>query len=137
MITPGDDNYGFAGWVYENAELLAKTLGPGVHFGEWWGQGIQRRYGMNYKKFSLFNAARWWGLQFDSPSRHLGVVPTLHEGRFSTNVVDLMLLTLREEGSVAAPGFMNPEGLVVFHKDAGQVFKATIENDDEPKGLNR
>lgn len=33
----------------------------------------------------------------------------------------------------AAPGFMRPEGVVVYHS-AGQVFKALIENDDQPKG---
>lgn len=40
-ITPEDDNYGFAKWVRANAEEL-KLLGPGRHFGEWWGNGIQR-----------------------------------------------------------------------------------------------
>lgn len=53
-ITPGkDDNYGFAGWVERNRKELLK-LGPGQYFGEWWGAGIQRRYGMTEKVFSLF-----------------------------------------------------------------------------------
>lgn len=40
-ITPGDDHFGFATWVEANrAELL--RLGPGQHYGEWWGAGIQR-----------------------------------------------------------------------------------------------
>lgn len=136
MIVPGKstDNHGFAGWVWENADLLAKTLGPGLHFGEWWGQGIQRRYGMDYKKFSLFNANRWRGLEFESPDRSLGVVPTLYEGQFSTASVAIVLAELASRGSSAAPGFMNPEGVIVFHGASGQVFKATIENDNEPKG---
>ena len=53
-ITPGKDtdNYGFAGWVEQNrAELLG--LGDGTHFGEWWGSGIQRNYGLTEKRFSL------------------------------------------------------------------------------------
>ena len=37
-ITPEADNFGFAAWVRDNAEELA-TLGPGNHFGEWWGEG--------------------------------------------------------------------------------------------------
>src|SRR6266404_7201095 len=53
-ITPGKatDNAGFAGWCEENKEELLK-LGPGHHFGEWWGRGIQRTYGLNEKRFSL------------------------------------------------------------------------------------
>jgi hypothetical protein len=45
-ITPDNDNYGFARWAYENEAELRK-LGPGRHFGEWWGSGIQRRYGID------------------------------------------------------------------------------------------
>ncbi len=58
IITPDNDNYGFARWVEDNSEELAK-LGGGYHFGEWWGSGIQRRYGMDRKVFSLFNVGRW------------------------------------------------------------------------------
>lgn len=139
IITPGKstDNHGFAGWAYDNAEMLIKTLGPGIHFGEWWGQGIQRRYGMDYKKFSLFNVARWGHLETDSPSKHLGVVPTLFEGRFSSPSVAVVLAELASRGSSAAPGFKDPEGVIVFHKDSGTWFKVTVENDEEPKGLRQ
>lgn len=137
MITPGDDNHGFAGWAYDNAEMLVRTLGPGVHFGEWWGQGIQRRYGLDYKKFSLFNVARWGHLETESPSKHLGVVPTLYEGLFNEGQIRGHLEMLKGFGSSAAPGFMNPEGVIVFHKASGKTFKYTIENDEEPKGAHR
>lgn len=137
LITPGDDNHGFAGWVWDNVEMLARTLGPGLHFGEWWGQGIQRRYGLDYKKFSLFNVARWGHLETESPSKHLGVVPTLWTGPFNTGLIHLALANLKVHGSYAAPGFMNPEGVIVFHKASGQTFKYTIENDDEPKGARK
>ena len=33
FITPGDDNFAFALWVYENAPNLANVLGAGRHFG--------------------------------------------------------------------------------------------------------
>jgi len=59
----GDDNNGFGRWVYQHAHELA-ALGPGAHFGEWWGSGIQRRYGLTEKRWSLFNVGRWrdpWG----------------------------------------------------------------------------
>ena len=48
-ITPEDDNAGFARWALENKEKLLQ-LGPGRHFGEWWGSGIQRRYGLDRKR---------------------------------------------------------------------------------------
>jgi hypothetical protein len=57
-ITPEDDNFGFSRWAHENKDDLL-TLGPGRHFGEWWGSGIQRKYGLTEKRFSLFNTSRW------------------------------------------------------------------------------
>lgn len=57
-ITPQSDNFGFAAWVEQNKEELYK-LGPGYHYGEWWGKGIQRGYGLNERRFSLFNISRW------------------------------------------------------------------------------
>ena len=49
LIFPGKstDNFGFAGWVAEHADELREGLGEGLHFGEWWGAGIQRRNGPN------------------------------------------------------------------------------------------
>lgn len=56
VITPGkNDNFGFAAWVQSNYYALADLLGPGYHYGEWWGQGIQRGYGLKERRFSLFN----------------------------------------------------------------------------------
>src|SRR5687767_3287692 len=57
-VTPEQDNFGFSKWAHENKELLMK-LGVGRHFGEWWGAGIQRTYGLKEKRFSLFNSSRW------------------------------------------------------------------------------
>ena len=49
-INPDDDNFGFSRWAHENKEELLK-LGSGIHFGEWWGCGIQRKYGLSEKRF--------------------------------------------------------------------------------------
>ena len=57
-ITPEDDNYGFATWVYENKDALITLLGPGRHFGEWYGSGIGPGYGLKEKRFALFNTYR-------------------------------------------------------------------------------
>lgn len=45
------------------------------------------------------------------------------------------LQNLRIAGSVAAPGFDRPEGIVVYHTAANQCFKVTLENDEMPKAL--
>lgn len=146
-ITPADDNFGFAAWVVANSEELA-TLGAGRHFGEWWGSGIQRGYGLSKgeKRFSLFNVTRWHA-KGDTPRSFpkqdprlppsvttevpecCGVVPLLTRGNFDELEFGCVLERLERFGSLASPGFMSPEGIVVFHV-AGQVgFKKTIGND--------
>ena len=132
-IVPGDDNYGFARWVYDNAEELVK-LGPGTHFGEWWGSGIQRGYGLRNgdKRFSLFNTSRW---NEETKPACCSIVPVLYRGAFSTDAIDNVIDDLVIAGSQAAPGFMKPEGIIVFHAASRENFKVTIEKDEEPKGL--
>jgi hypothetical protein len=133
-ITPQDDNFGFALWVEKNRDELLK-LGPGRHFGEWWGVGIQRGYGMSERRFSLFNVSRW-----DDPAVRPAcchVVPTLYRGLFDTAGVNGLLDELAKGGSVASPGFMKPEGIVVFHTAANFGFKKTIEKDEVPKSFVR
>lgn len=134
FVFPGHhDNFGFAAWVRDHGEELL-GLGVGLHFGEWWGSGIQRGYGLTNgeKRFSLFNTSVW----SDPAVRPgcCGVVPVLYQGTFDTKTVDLALDTLSVEGSRASPGFLKPEGVVVWHVAAGVYFKKTIEKDEQPKG---
>lgn len=131
-ITPDNDNAGFARWCLANAEELLQ-LGHGRHFGEWWGQGIQRGYGMKEKRFSLFNVSRWADAAVRPACCH--VVPELYRGPFNTQIIELELDLLRTYGSKAAPGFMRPEGIVVFHTAGNLGFKKTIEKDETPKSL--
>jgi len=151
-ITPQDDNFGFARWCAEHREELM-TLGVGRHFGEWWGSGIQRGYGLpkGEKRLSLFNVSRWClhgGIPERIPSADprivkmqdvlpacVGLVPVLYRGLFTTEAVDNAIEWLRANGSVAAPGFMKPEGVVCFHTAANVGFKKTLEKDDVPKSL--
>ncbi len=132
IITPQADNFGFARWVEDHKDELLR-LGPGRHFGEWWGQGIQRSYGMAEKVFSLFNVTRWVLSEAERPPACCRVVPVLYAGIFDIAHARTILARLRIAGSVAAPGFMKPEGIIVWHDAAQQLFKATIENDDAPK----
>ncbi len=215
IIQPGKstDNMGFAAWVKAHEEVLIKTLGPGLHFGEWWGVGIQRGYDLSERRFSLFNTAKWgsgegalalemaraqgaaiysvpelyagpwtgvlgyqngpetekpgewmdlaaqadWDISADAQrvNRILEIVQTrlrmvgdgveadevireLNEivrvnprPRFAPNFI---LEWLKRIGSQAAPGFMQPEGICVFHKASGMIFKATVEKDEKHKG---
>lgn len=131
-ITPAADNHGFARWVQSNAEELLK-LGPGRHFGEWWGQGLPKNYGLKEKRFSLFNTGRWSNPE-TRPNCCLAV-PVLHYGQFSQNDIEQVKGKLKETGSAAVPGFMDPEGIVVFLPKANVLFKSTFEGDDLPKGM--
>ena len=131
-ITPQDDNFGFARWAEENRDELLK-LGPGRHFGEWWGKGIQRNYSLTEKRFSLFNVSRWEDDELRPGCCH--AVPVLYRGDFSQSAWQTALADLAKNGSRAAPGFMKPEGIIVFHVAANIGFKKTIEKDAEPKSL--
>jgi len=152
-ITPENDNHGFARWVTERKEELLK-LGPGRHFGEFWGSGIQRSYGLTKgeKRWSLFNVSRW--CVFGSVPKKIpqadprvekyqemlppccSLVPVLYRGVFETEACEAALLGLRCYGSRAAPGYPNPEGIVVFHVAANVGFKKTLDH-DLPKTLQR
>jgi hypothetical protein len=132
FITPGKttDNYGFAAWCLLHADDLF-SLGEGQHFGEWYGAGIQRTYGLDHKRFALFNTARW-GAHNPSTPKCCEVVPLL--GVVSLDRVNDVLWDLEFSGSKAVPGFMKPEGIIAYHSASKQNFKVLIENDHQPKG---
>lgn len=136
-ITPGKttDQFGFAQWVKDHEEELRTGLGLGKHFGEWWGAGIQRKYGLKEKRFSLFNVRRWGDnakvldpLATARPAC-CSAVPVLYVGPFETPMIEDVLTELKRNGSYAAPGFMDPEGIVVFHTAASVLFKKTLDGD--------
>lgn len=142
-ITPQDDSYGFARWAEGHKDELLK-LGPGRHFGEWWGNGVQRGYGLKEKRFSLFNVGRWYDPR-DASAEDLAertaaplcchVVPLLLRGPFDSAAVQSAMDLLKERGSYAAPGFMQPEGVMVYHEAARITLKRTLVGDESPKSL--
>jgi hypothetical protein len=143
LLTPGKttDNYGFAAWVKLNAETLVKNLGTGRHFGEWWGEGIQGRYG-EYTKgrrgFALFNTQRHkdvWLVTQDVTGRAVEVepVPVFYEGPFSEAIIHDIAKELLANGSVAAPFAPKPEGLMIYHTQSGKAYKFTFDNNDKGK----
>lgn len=145
-ITPENDNHGFAKWAYEHRDELS-MLGTGLHFGEWWGAGIQRGYGLpkGEKRWSIFNVTRWC-LHGEEPKQIptgdprqvkmqdvlpvcVGLVPVLDRFIFDTEKINITMAGLIQTGSHAAPGFMNPEGVVVYHVAGNVMFKKTFGND--------
>lgn len=132
-ISPGKetDNFGFAAWCVANATELFK-LGEGQHFGEWFGLGIQCGYGLDHKRFALFNTARWGAHNPNTPAccHVVPVITILDEIDDVQEATDL----LRKNGSIAVPGFMKPEGVVVYHSASRSLFKVLLENDDVSKG---
>ena len=144
------DNHGFLLWAMTHHDELM-TLGVGRHFGEWWGSGIQRGYGLpkGEKRWSLFNVSRWC-LNGETPQRIptadpriekyqdvlpacCSLVPVMYRGIFTTEACEAALSALRANGSKASPGFMKPEGIVCFHTAGNFGLKKTLEKDEVPK----
>lgn len=148
------DNFGFAGWVQERADYLADVLGPGVHRGEWYGQGIQRNYGLKEKRLALFNPDRYltrWaeqgreGYQVVAEMNGIDLVPVLFDGELldffaptfgdSSEFYDTMHHLEREGSQLrTAPGFRPVEGIVVYHQASGTALKYTLDKNDAHKG---
>lgn len=118
FIKPGEDNFGFAGWVVAHLDELIK-LGEGHHFGEWWGLGIQRGYDQTEKRFSLFNTHRWH--RENPPPQCCSVVP-----RLPVSTAEEAVTFLKQHGSLAAPGYMNIEGAIMFDVDTKTNFKIIV-----------
>lgn len=145
-ITPEDDNYGFAKWANEHKEELMQ-LGVGRHFGEWWGAGIQRGYGLQKddKRFSLFNVTRWclagkqpkiWKYENDRQAVMqqelplcVGLVPVIWTGNMDDFCWPKLMIDLSTCGSQASPGYGKPEGIVIYHVAGNVMFKKTFEKD--------
>lgn len=118
------DNFGFADWVRRNENLL-ETLGPGYHYGEWAGPGIQKNHhNLERKTFFLFNSDRW---RDGRAPRPLGVecVPVLFEGEATreniTKVMDDLWKNAKEKG-------YHPEGVVIWYHRTRRYEKVTFEN---------
>lgn len=123
LITPEDDNYGFAGWVERNKEELL-SLGDGYHYGEWAGLGIQKNpHCLSKKEFFLFNTCRWNPNNPNLPNC-CAVVPILFQGVIEPDTVDFMLYGLTER----ATSEERPEGVVVYYHAFRKYTKHTIKS---------
>lgn len=146
-LTTAADNFGFARWVEDHAGELVK-LGPGNHYGEWFGRGIQRGYGLTERRFALFNVARWYSVRFTDPDFYRQDFPKACQAPACCDVVPVLLTCSGEQLNEAvetvrdlmiADGlgsavveYDNPEGVVIYHSAAGQMFKVIFEG-EQPK----
>jgi len=108
-ITPEQDNFGFAKFVYDNKEAFLK-LGEGYHFGEYCGPGINSGEGLKERTLVLFD---YWRYQDIMLPPNTMIVPVLYEGPNDGMKIVMIIKDLKENGSKLVKGFMNVEGVVI------------------------
>lgn len=120
LITVDNDNFGFAQFVEDNKEDLAK-LGDGYHYGEWVGPGIQKnRHNLEEKTFYLFNTLR----PEETIPECVKVVRVLYHGENSDKVIATVYEDLRN-----VEGY-KPEGVVVYNHTTHGFVKYTYANQE-------
>lgn len=132
-VTPEDDNFGFARWAKDNEEALVLSLGPGRHFGEWYGSGINSGYSLSEKRLALFDQR--FGdaeseVMWTNRPANVHLTPILYKGIWKENIISDTMAALKLGGSVAAPGYMKPEGVVVRFERNGAMFKQVFEAEE-------
>lgn len=124
LITPDDDNMGFARWAFDNKYFFEERMCDGTHFGEWAGPGIQKNpHNLERKTFFLFNTFKWKDLYCVKDD--LTVVPILYEGQFNDTIVYNTMVELKR---VADLNGYEPEGVIIYYHDLNTYQKATFKN---------
>jgi hypothetical protein len=127
-IAPGNDNYGFAQFVYDNKQEFIDKLGVGRWYGEWAGPGINSGEGLAEKTFILFDIHKL-GENRPLPPRTVPV-PLLYKGPFEQEAIETALQDLKTNGSKLVPGFMRPEGVVIHLLGANIRYKKVFEAEE-------
>lgn len=127
-ITSESDNFGFAKFCYANKEELIKNLGPGRHFGEWWGGGVTKAKfpGKEGKTLSLFDNPSLWECPLNIGGVRVSAPPILYSGDYKDGLVTSIMEKLISDGSVNWPG-TEVEGIVLRFK-TGEKFKVTVDD---------
>lgn len=123
-LSAEEDNQGFYKWIQARKQQILDNLPVGRYYGEFVGAGIQRTYNLKEKRFYFFDTR----LNFVEGDFY--TVPILAEtgGGFPEFTVWNCEMILRDTGSHAVSGFMEPEGFVIRSKLTGQMWKHIIEN---------
>ena len=126
IITPDEDNYGFAAWAHANEEALVAFLGEGRHFGKWAGEGIQKNpLRLVGKWFFLFNTSRHDAQAARALGIGLDVVPVIYSGEARPGLAVELMADLAEARAY------EPEGIILYYPSTRTFEKATLR---APKG---
>ena len=110
-ITPDDDLYGFASWVYDNDSyfrMLSKSVsGQTAIFGEWYGEGIQSGVA------ACNVSGRHWAMfcMVERPHRHPYIIP----GSFNADPSDIYSLGEYPPEAHPLPWYSSPLTLSNVH----------------------
>lgn len=129
-LTPEGDSHGFARWVWDNANTLAQ-LGAGLHYGEWYGKGVNRSYDLDEKRFMLFNTARWDDSDI-RPSHPQIEVATVLARCQAVNLSDTLSAVIEDlvvNGSRHVEGYKRPEGIVIYHTAGNNLYKVVLDKE--------
>lgn len=143
LLSPSNDNYGFAAFVEGHEELL-QTLAPGTYVGEWAGPGIQKNpLKLEKRMFFLFEGNFKSYLDATDGHERFHTVPILAGNepslRALSHYISELKNRLREGGDTALEFFTYrrghhydfmkglPEGFVL--KIGSQRFKYTTKGD--------
>lgn len=123
IVTPDDDNYGFAAWVHNNIGDLQAFFGPGRHYGEWFGIGINRGYGMRERVFAPFNTGLFTQerVAADAPDgvTYTPLLATCRMSELDSHVSQVMI-DLVDNGSRTREGWgWMPEGCMIWSPQFG------------------
>ena len=129
-----DDNAGFANFFrdyearFKDAakDIITDESYPLRIYGEWFGCGIQRNYGLKDKffmPFHLFYSKKL--IEYQIPNI---VTPNImYAGKFSIEVVDACMQQLKLDGSGVVKNYKQPEGIVIFFPKYNFRLKETFD----------
>lgn len=127
FIIPEDDNYGFARFVQDNKQEFIESLGEGVHFGEWAGNGINSGEGLDHKELFLFDVYRY---KDKTLPKNVRTVPILYHGEYSKGIIESLAEDLKKNGSKIVEGFMRPEGMVIQFSGTNHRYKYVFDAEE-------
>jgi hypothetical protein len=118
-----NNNFKFYQFVMDNAVELIEKLGTGYHYGEWYGQGIQRHYGLKERRFALFNIKVWADDQ--KRPKCCEIVPILYEGPWYDGLIRATQQELEWGGTFIQGANIEvpPEGIMILMPSLGKYYK--------------
>lgn len=133
-LEPENDNYGFCKWVYDNSQELIAFLGPGRHYGEWCGPGINSGEGFTEKTLVLFDQYRYDRTKLPKNVIIAASISLINLNNLIQGRLDI-LKTILESTDQLKGNQAGIEGVVI--NVAGSLFKHVYREEDIPKPKNK